>query len=165
MQINLGALLLICSHSMEEPNLTYAHCNVVHSKPNTSAFVYNNLPAYSTLKLSWTHSVEKIEWHESYILDNYQFFLDEVRLKGSGAGMEIPNEAIFKESYWIHYPNTNLGQLSLTYSPYTPDYQLCIAQRCANLFDWMAKNFETHLSSELSYRVSIEVFSHINFNL
>ena len=46
--------------------------------------------ALSLFTLSWTHSVEKIEWQEDWIINDNQLEIVEARVQGSGAGMAVP---------------------------------------------------------------------------
>ena len=43
--------------------------------------------AISLFTLSWTHSVEKIEWQENWQINKSNLEIVEARIKGSGAGM------------------------------------------------------------------------------
>jgi hypothetical protein len=84
--------------------------------------------------LAWTHSIEKIEWQEDYVLENARLVLTEARIQGTGAGMEPPPEARFDGGWWHYRPNLPpLPQLRLTLSSYTADYRLCWDGRCQPL--------------------------------
>ena len=60
--------------------------------------------AASLFTLSWTHSVEKIEWHEKWGLMNSHLKMIEARMQGSGAGMDPPEGSIFSDGWWIYSP-------------------------------------------------------------
>ena len=47
-------------------------------------------PAFT---LAWNHTIEKIRWEEDYRVTPDGLLLGEARVKGSGAGMEIPDDA------------------------------------------------------------------------
>jgi hypothetical protein len=84
--------------------------------------------------LSWSHSVEKTRWEETYRVDGDRLALIEARIQGMGAGMEPPDGARFADAWWIWRPNVPpLPALELSRSPYTPDYDICFALRCAEL--------------------------------
>jgi hypothetical protein len=84
--------------------------------------------------LSWTHSVEKTRWEETYRVDGDRLALIEARIEGMGAGMEPPADARFADGWWIWRPNVPpLPALDLSRSPYTRDYDICFALRCAEL--------------------------------
>jgi len=63
-----------------------------------------NIAATSFI-LSWTHSVEKVPWQEFWTVTAQGLVLSEARIKGSGAGMEPPEDAVFKEGWYIYHPN------------------------------------------------------------
>jgi hypothetical protein len=52
--------------------------------------------------LAWTHTIEKIRWEEDYRVTPDGLLLGEARVKGSGAGMEIPDDAELRDGAW-HY--------------------------------------------------------------
>jgi hypothetical protein len=84
--------------------------------------------------LSWTHSVEKTRWEETYRVDGDRLALIEARIQGMGAGMEPPADARFANGWWTWRPKMPpLPALDLSRSPYTRDYDICFASRCAEL--------------------------------
>jgi hypothetical protein len=84
--------------------------------------------------LSWTHSVEKTRWEETYRVDGDRLALIEARIEGMGAGMEPPAGARLAAGWWIWRPSVPpLPALELSRSPYTRDYDICFASRCAEL--------------------------------
>lgn len=84
--------------------------------------------------LAWRHSVEKTRWEEHYRVDGRGIVLEESRVEGFGAGMEPPAGAILVDAMWRWRPNLGpLPELRLTSSPYTDDYRICWAARCAGL--------------------------------
>jgi hypothetical protein len=64
--------------------------------------------------------------------------LGEARVKGSGAGMEIPDGATLHDGSW-HYRTTlpPLPLLRLGRTPEAGDYQLCIDRQCRPMSDWL----------------------------
>ncbi|WP_336055621.1 DUF1850 domain-containing protein [Nitratireductor sp. CH_MIT9313-5] len=60
--------------------------------------------AGTAFTLSWTHSVEKIEWRENWLIEKGALHLVQARVKGSGAGMEPPADARFEEGWWVYEP-------------------------------------------------------------
>lgn len=60
--------------------------------------------AVTAFTLSWTHSVEKTEWRESWEITPAGLHLVEARVKGSGAGMEPPPDAWLIQGWWIYQP-------------------------------------------------------------
>lgn len=81
--------------------------------------------------LAWSHSVEKIRWEEHYAVRDDGLHLQYARVRGSGAGMEIPDDARFENGYWSYRPQLPaLQPLRLTRSDYSSDYEICIDGRC-----------------------------------
>jgi hypothetical protein len=88
----------------------------------------------SRFTLAWTHSVEKTEWQEDYVLRGDRLVLTEARIAGTGAGMEPPPDATFRGGSWHYRPSLPpLPELRLTLSPYTADYRLCWQRQCRGL--------------------------------
>ena len=89
---------------------------------------------YASFTLAWTHSIEKIRWEEDYRVVDHHLILTEARIRGSGAGMEPPADAVLKGGVWHYHPKLPpLEKLRLTHSPYTAGYQICSAGRCRPL--------------------------------
>lgn len=61
--------------------------------------------AVSAFTLAWTHSVEKVRWEEDWRLTPAGLQLVEARVKGSGAGMEVPEGAVLKDGAWAYAPD------------------------------------------------------------
>jgi hypothetical protein len=55
--------------------------------------------------LSWNHSVEKTRWEEDWKVTPAGLELVEARVKGSGAGMEPPQNAVLKNGWWVYAPD------------------------------------------------------------
>ncbi len=88
----------------------------------------------SAFTLAWTHSIEKIRWEEDYRVQGERLVLDEARIRGSGAGMEPPTDAQFKDGIWHYKPHLPpIEQLRLTHSPYVAGYEICSASGCQAL--------------------------------
>lgn len=84
--------------------------------------------------LSWTHSVEKIRWEEDYTIHPQHLELVAARIRGSGAGMEIPEDAHYNNGAWEYHPAVApLPRLTLAASQYAGDYDLCIDGQCQPL--------------------------------
>lgn len=88
----------------------------------------------SAFTLAWTHTIEKIRWEEDYRIVDSRLVLEEARIRGSGAGMEPPADAHFKNGVWHYHPNLPpLERLRLTHSPYAAGYEICSAGGCKPL--------------------------------
>lgn len=87
--------------------------------------------------LAWTHSIEKVRWEEDYaVLPGAAPVLQALtaRVRGSGAGMEPPPDAVLRNG-WFEYTPPSLAPhgLRLTRSVFTADYEWCTSGRCAPL--------------------------------
>jgi hypothetical protein len=63
-----------------------------------------SLIAAMAFTLSWTHSVERTRWEESWTVTPAGLELTQVRIEGSGAGMEPPAGAAFLDGGWTWTP-------------------------------------------------------------
>ncbi|WP_217475714.1 DUF1850 domain-containing protein [Stutzerimonas stutzeri] len=99
--------------------------------------VWAQLPV-SDFTLAWTHTIEKIRWEEDYRVTPDGLLLGEARVKGSGAGMEIPDGAELRDGTW-HYQRQlpPLQPLRLGRTPEAGDFQLCFDQRCHAMSEWL----------------------------
>ena len=88
------------------------------------------LPGQS-FTLSWTHSIEKILWEEDYQIVGHKLEVVEARVRGDGAGMEPPPDAVFKDGVYHYKPKiAPLPSFLMARSPYTKDYTLCWNNKC-----------------------------------
>ena len=94
--------------------------------------------------LAWTHSIEKVRWEEDYSVQwrgqpaSPVLIATEARIRGSGAGMEPPSEAVLQGGLWRYAPSVREPEaLPLTRSVYTADFERCDAQGCRPLSDWL----------------------------
>ncbi len=86
--------------------------------------------------LAWTHSIEKTRWEEDWQVRGRQLLPVAARIRGSGAGMEIPAGAALKDGVWHYVPTLPpQGGLLLRHSPYVAGYELCADGRCRPLAD------------------------------
>lgn len=84
--------------------------------------------------LAWMHSVEKIRWEEDWKIENAHLHVSSARIKGTGAGMEPPLDALFKNGAWHYTPHIQpLKRVILSHSPYTKEYELCLGLICKPL--------------------------------
>lgn len=89
----------------------------------------------SGFTLSWTHSVEKTEWQESWSIEDDALVLKEARVKGSGAGMDPGEGAQLIDDWWVWQPTLPpqsellLSASGTTVSPWT----LCVEEQCMAL--------------------------------
>ena len=61
--------------------------------------------AASIFSLAWTHSVEKTEWREDWLVKDRTLVLRTAWVKGSGAGMDPGEGAKLKERWWVWQPD------------------------------------------------------------
>lgn len=84
--------------------------------------------------LAWMHSVERIAWEEDYAIEGKRLRLVEARVRGTGAGMEPAEDAVFDGEVWRWRPMLPaLERLRLTRSDFTADYRLCWEGHCRTL--------------------------------
>jgi hypothetical protein len=84
--------------------------------------------------LIWTHSVERIEWREEWRIATGLLVLEEARVRGNGAGMEVPDGAKLVDGLWIYQPHVPpLERLNLANSSFTTDYRICVDDGCMDL--------------------------------
>ncbi|WP_341646245.1 DUF1850 domain-containing protein [Thauera sp. SDU_THAU2] len=87
--------------------------------------------AVQAFTLGWTHSIEKVRWEEDWRVDRQagggQLVLEAVRVRGHGAGMEPPADAVLRDGVWQWHPRSVHAELRLTRSEHTADYDWCVA--------------------------------------
>ena len=100
--------------------------------------------------LAWTHSIEKIRWEEDYRLTSAGLVLGQARVRGNGAGMEIPDDARFEDGTW-HYSRSlrPLQPLKLGRTPEAGDYQVCLEELCRPMSRWLGPPTARHPFIEL----------------
>ena len=109
--------------------LIAALCAIVSGQ----SYVLTTEPAFT---LKWKHSVEKIQWEEDWQMCGNQLHITAARVRGSGAGMDPPENAVYKKGYWEYQPQLpSQQQLRLTHSQFTEGYSFCIENQCQLLAD------------------------------
>lgn len=99
--------------------------------------VWAQLPV-SSFTLAWNHTVEKIRWEEDYRVTEQGLVLEQARIRGSGAGMEIPQDARLENGSWYYQRQLPpLQPLSLGRAPEAGDYQLCFDDACHWMSHWV----------------------------
>jgi hypothetical protein len=92
--------------------------------------------AASLFQLSWSHSVERVEWVEQWRLAGGRLLLEEARVKGSGAGMEPGPEARLQDGWWVWHPRRSHERLVLAASGATTGgWTFCADGQCRALGD------------------------------
>lgn len=88
--------------------------------------------------LQWRHTVEKVVWEEDYLVAGDWLYLSAARVRGSGAGMEPPPEAVKAGDAWVYRPAQRWRRtLQLARSEFGDDYLLCTSEGCRSLADWV----------------------------
>ncbi|MGE4528013.1 MAG: DUF1850 domain-containing protein [Rhodospirillaceae bacterium] len=54
--------------------------------------------------LSWEHSIESVEWRETWRVHTKTMRLVEARIKGAGAGIKPPKDAVLKDGWFVYVP-------------------------------------------------------------
>jgi len=94
--------------------------------------------AVESFTLAWTHSIEKIRWEEDWRIEKRMLVIDEARIRGTGAGMEPPPDAVLRNGAWHYRPRlAPQTQLRLAHSPYTAGYELCLGSGCRPLAGYL----------------------------
>lgn len=84
--------------------------------------------------LRWTHSVEKVEWRETWHVEDDALRLVEARVRGSGAGMEPGPEAVLRDGWWVWSPDLTIPALALAASGATgAGWTLCADGTCREI--------------------------------
>lgn len=92
--------------------------------------------ATNAFTLAWTHSIEKIRWEEEWIVREDGLQLATARIRGHGAGMEVPPGAMLRDGAWQWHPRSIHARLQLTRSGFTADYEWCLpGQACRPLHE------------------------------
>ena len=60
--------------------------------------------AVGTFSLSWTHTVERTQWLEHWRVQPDGLQVTEAVIRGSGAGMEPPPDAVRRDDGWHYRP-------------------------------------------------------------
>lgn len=101
--------------------------------------------ATRSFTLAWTHSIEKVRWEEDYEvraaadgMGTPELVAVGARIKGSGAGMEPPADAVLRNGWYEYRPALpRHDELRLTRSEFTADYEFCVTERCRPLGAWL----------------------------
>ena len=84
--------------------------------------------------LNWTHSVEKVEWVESWRVEPDGLRLLGAKVKGSGAGMEPDDAAVLQDGWWVWQADRLLPELDLAASGATgAGWRICQAGGCQEI--------------------------------
>ena len=86
------------------------------------------------VRLSWTHSVERVEWQEEWRVGPEALTLRAARVRGSGAGMEPGEGARLVDGWWEWEPGLVVPSLALAASGATGGgWTLCADGACQPL--------------------------------
>jgi hypothetical protein len=86
--------------------------------------------------LVWTHSIEKVDWQEDWRVTPAGLELVQARVKGSGAGMELPPEARLVDGWFTWQPARRaLAEVALGNSGAAGEWRLCADGHCRTLSD------------------------------
>ncbi|WP_029004012.1 DUF1850 domain-containing protein [Azorhizobium doebereinerae] len=81
--------------------------------------------------LAWTHSVQKTSWEEDWLATPQGLVITEMRIEGSGAGMEPPEDAVRLDGRYVAHPHiAPLAEVVLRRSNATADYRICLDGTC-----------------------------------
>jgi len=95
-------------------------------------------PLGEAITLRWTHSVQLIVWEEDYRVKDGTLHLTSARVRGTGAGMEPPPDAVLRDGAWHYAPALPpLPLLQLRHSAHVPPYVLCNGIECRSAPAWL----------------------------
>ncbi len=85
--------------------------------------------------LEWTHSVERVAWRETWIVNRDGMRVMKAAIKGSGAGMEPGPGASLEDGWWVWRPHLPpQQQLVLAASGATASaWRLCDGPDCREI--------------------------------
>ncbi len=92
--------------------------------------------ALAAFTLAWTHTVEKVPWQEDWRVEPGRLVLEEVRIKGSGAGMEPPPEARLEDGFYTWNPQGQSRariEMRRIVAPGVEDWRLCGGGACRDI--------------------------------
>lgn len=86
------------------------------------------------MTLAWNHSVQQLRWEEDWRAEAGRLVLVEARIRGAGAGMEAPPDAVFAQGAWRYRPRLPpQSELRLADSTFGGAYETCDASGCRRL--------------------------------
>ena len=110
----------------------------------TAALLCLTAPGYAVslpaerFTLVWQHSIEKIDWEEDYVVAGRWLYLSAARIRGTGAGMEPPDDAVLTGGVYSYRPAERwYPRLDLARSDYVQDYRLCVDGHCEPMSTWI----------------------------
>ncbi len=84
--------------------------------------------------LVWTHSIEKIDWQEDWRITPKGLELVQARVKGFGAGMEPPSDALLINGWFQWQPKrAPMPAVALGNSGAAGEWRLCSEGNCQTL--------------------------------
>lgn len=84
--------------------------------------------------LAWNHSVQHIRWEEDWQLRDGLLVITEARVRGTGAGMEIPSGAVLRDGAWHYRPELPAQrEVLLADSAHGGPYEICHGATCSKL--------------------------------
>ena len=99
----------------------------------TSVGVVKTL-SLAAFTLVWTHSIEKTDWQEDWRVTRAGLELVQARVKGSGAGMEPPPEALLVDGWFQWRPKRPpMPEVVLANSGAAGEWRLCWGGSCRTL--------------------------------
>lgn len=105
------------------------------------------VPAHS-FTLEWRHTIEKVRWEEDYLIAGEWLLLTRARIRGSGAGMDPPPDAVRDGTAWSYRPADRWRKsVVLARSEIGDDYRLCIKGECRPFDEFMPARGVTTLAA------------------
>lgn len=91
------------------------------------------LPA-EKITLSWTHSIERTGWQETWFVAQGGFLAGEARIKTGGSGMEPPEGSTLRAGWYYYTPEIGpVPEIVIPDSDFTAPMEICVDGRCSRL--------------------------------
>lgn len=98
--------------------------------------------------LEWMHTIEKVRWAEDYLVAGDWLLLTRAHIRGSGAGMEPPGDAVKEGDVWTYRPSDRWRRsVELARSEFGADYRLCFDGLCRPLVEFIPAGQPTTLTA------------------
>lgn len=98
--------------------------------------------------LSWTHSIEKIEWQEDWRVTPQGLEITQARVKGSGAGMEPSPDARLIDGWFRWKPQLPvLPEVALGNSGLVGEWRICTDGKCQDLSAILGRPVGTNVTT------------------
>lgn len=118
--------------------------------------------ALETFTLSWMHSVERTRWEEDWHVSSVGLVIEEARIQGNGAGMEIPADARLINGFWVYRPDIEpQEEVHLIDAGRGADWDICSAGICRPLASLVPVSASQLTLSSCPAGVTLKAWDHL----